>query len=236
MKTMRSYTRSSDEIRPLTIQTNVNMYAEGSVLISQGNTKVLISASVEAKQPPHLRHTDKGWLTAEYAMLPRATNTRNMRESSSAKRNGRTVEIQRLVGRALRCCVDLKKIGKNTITIDCDVIQADGGTRCASITGGYVALALALKKIKKLHALRFPMAAVSVGVVKGEVLADLDYSEDSNADTDMNLIMNDKNEFIEIQGSAEKNPFAHNELTQMLQVGKSAIESIMQIQQQAIDA
>ena len=211
---MRANNRKNNEIRKIKITNNFTIHAEGSVLIEIGDTKVICNATVEDKVPNFLKGKGQGWVTAEYAMLPRATNTRNRREIQVGRQNGRSVEIQRLIGRALRAAIDLKKLGERTITIDCDVIQADGGTRTASITGGYLAMELAITKLLNNNTLLenpiiSKVAAISVGKVHGELLLDLDYSEDCVADVDMNIIMNDKNEFIEIQGTGENLSLIH---------------------------
>ena len=201
------------------------------VLIEIGDTKVICNATVEDKVPNFLKGKGQGWVTAEYAMLPRATNTRNRREIQVGRQNGRSVEIQRLIGRALRAAIDLKKLGERTITIDCDVIQADGGTRTASITGGYLAMELAITKLLNNNTLLenpiiSKVAAISVGKVHGELLLDLDYSEDCVADVDMNIIMNDKNEFIEIQGTGENSTFNYGELLKFLDLSKIAFQDL----------
>jgi ribonuclease PH len=216
-------------------------HAEGSVLVEFGDTKVICTASVENKVPPFLRGEGQGWITAEYGMLPRSTGSRVGREAARGKQGGRTVEIQRLIGRSLRAAVDLKGLGEHTITIDCDVIQADGGTRTAAITGGCVALVDALnylveqKRLKK-SPLKQMVAAVSVGVYKGTPVADLDYPEDSDAETDMNVIMTDRGGFIEIQGTAEGEPFEQGELDAMLTLAKKAINELFEIQKKALEA
>lgn len=226
---MRSNNRKNDELREIKVTENFTMHAEGSVLIEFGNTRVICNATIEDKVPPFLRGKGQGWITAEYAMLPRATNTRNMRESQTGKQSGRSVEIQRLIGRSLRACIDLDKLGERTITVDCDVIQADGGTRTASITGGYIAVELAITKLLKSgiltqNPLISKVAAISVGKVKGEIMLDLDYSEDCMADVDMNVVMNNKNEFIEVQGTGEHDTFTYSELLQFLDLSKKAFD------------
>lgn len=226
---MRKNNRKNDEIREVKVVSNFTKYAEGSVLIELGDTKVICTATVEDKVPPFLKGQNRGWLTAEYSMLPRATNTRVKREISLGKQNGRTVEIQRLIGRSLRSCIDFNLLGERTIVIDCDVIQADGGTRTASITGAYLALELAIQKllddkIISKNPLISKVAAISVGIVRGEVLLDLDYSEDSIAEVDMNVIMNNKNEFIEIQGTGEEATFNYSELNSMLELSRKAFD------------
>ena len=231
---LREDGRKFDEERKIKITKNVNIYAEGSVLIEVGNTKVICTASVSDKVPSFLRGTGKGWVTAEYSMLPRATNTRTKRESSNGKLTGRTMEIQRLIGRSLRAAIDLKKLGERTIMIDCDVIQADGGTRTASITGGYLALELAVKKLldsgKILeNPIISKIAAISVGIVDGEVLLDLEYEEDSKAEVDMNIIMNDKEEFVEIQGTGEGKTFNIKELNALLEITHNAFNKLFSL-------
>ena len=210
------------------------MHPEGSVLIEFGNTKVICNATIEEKVPPFLKGKGTGWVTAEYSMLPRSTNTRNQREASKGKVTGRTMEIQRLIGRALRSSVNLQKLGERSIIIDCDVIQADGGTRTASITGGYIALEIAVKKLidsGKLSSspIISKVAAISIGKVRGEILLDLDYIEDSKADVDMNIIMNDKDEFIEIQGTGEESTFTQTDLLSFIEISKDAFSKLFSI-------
>ncbi len=224
--------RLSLDTRPITLETNVNRYAEGSVLIKAGNTHVLCTASVEESVPGWLKGKGQGWITAEYSMLPRATHTRSKRDRE--KVSGRTQEIQRLIGRALRSCVDLKLIGERSIMIDCDVMQADGGTRTASITGGCVALALALKKMG-IPGFIDSVSAISVGMKKGEVLVDLDYDEDSSCDVDMNFVMTGKGQFVEIQGTAEQNPFSKEDMDLMTAGAVSALAKIKKLQMNAIE-
>jgi ribonuclease PH len=220
-------------MREIRITRNFTKHAEGSVLVEFGDTKVICTASVETRVPGFLRGKGQGWVTAEYGMLPRSTGNRMDREASRGKQGGRTMEIQRLIGRSLRAAIDLKALGENSITIDCDVIQADGGTRTASITGGYVAMADAInymleKKMIKKSPLTRHIASVSVGVYKGVAVSDLDYIEDSDCDTDMNLIMDDSGGFIEIQGTAEgDDPFSAEQLTAMLALGKKSIEELI---------
>ncbi|WP_067140742.1 ribonuclease PH [Oceanivirga salmonicida] len=226
---MRANNRKNNEMRELKVTPNYTMHAEGSVLIEFGNTKVLCNATVEDKIPQFLRGQGKGWLTAEYSMLPRATNTRNKRESNMGKQTGRTIEIQRLIGRSLRACIDFEVLGEKTITIDCDVLQADGGTRTASITGGYLALELAIQKLlanKTLakNPLISKVAAISIGIIDGEMMLDLDYSEDSRAEVDMNIVMNNKNEFIEIQGTGENATFKYSDLLNFIEISKNAFD------------
>lgn len=237
---IRNDGRTPTQPRDLIITPNINMYAEGSALIETGNTKVICAASVEENVPPFLKGKGTGWVSAEYNMLPRATSTRNRRERNQI--GGRTLEIQRLIGRSLRSVVDFKALGERTVWIDCDVIQADGGTRTASITGGYVALMLALKKLQSemnLFKSAFPVtrqvAAISLGIVDGECLLDLDYSEDSNADVDLNVIMTDDKSIIEVQGTAEKEPFSRQQLNQMLDLAESGLEQHFSKQLNALD-
>ncbi|QUX93676.1 ribonuclease PH [Marinomonas sp. A3A] len=236
---MRPSGREADQLRPLKITRNFTKHAEGSVLIECGDTKVICTATVVHGVPRFLKGKGQGWITAEYGMLPRSTHSRVDREAARGKQTGRTVEIQRLIGRSLRAAVDLKKLGENTITIDCDVIQADGGTRTASITGGFVALADAMRVLvenKKIKAnpIVSQIAAISVGVYKGVPVLDLDYPEDSNAETDMNVIMNDKGGFIEIQGTAEGEAFSDEQMMGMLAVARKGIAEIMEIQRAAL--
>jgi ribonuclease PH len=227
----RSNNRKSNELRELTFEPNVNIHAEGSVLVSFGNTKVICTASIDTNVPRWMRGSDEGWVTAEYGMLPRSTNERMGREAARGKQSGRTQEIQRLIGRSLRQAVNLKYIKGKTINIDCDVIQADGGTRTASITGGCVALFLALKNHHDDHrAIKTHVAAVSLGVLNDQVILDLDYNEDSTAETDLNLVMTDSLELIEIQGTGEEAPFSKEQLNEMLEVGSSAISDIIEKQ------
>lgn len=236
---MRPSGRTASQIRPLTFTRQFTAHAEGSVLVEFGNTKVICTASVIEGVPRFMKGQGKGWVTAEYGMLPRATHNRNDREAARGKQGGRTMEIQRLIGRALRTAVDLKLLGENTITIDCDVIQADGGTRTASITGACVALVDALnfmraKGMIKTNPLNFMVAAVSVGIYKGTAVADLDYAEDSNAETDMNIVMTETGKVIEIQGTAEEAPFSFEEMQQMLDLGKHAIREIIDEQKRVL--
>ena len=237
---MRPSGRTSNQLRPITITRQYTKHAEGSVLIEFGETKVLCNASVVDGVPRFLKGKNQGWITAEYGMLPRATHTRNDREAARGKQSGRTQEIQRLIGRSLRAAVDLKKLGEVTITIDCDVIQADGGTRTASITGACVALVDALnwargKGIIKSNPLKFLIAAVSVGIYKGEAISDLEYVEDSAAETDMNVVMTETGKIIEIQGTAEGEPFSHEELIELLGLAKNSIREIVDVQKAALN-
>lgn len=226
--------RKNDEMREVRVTKNYIMHPEGSVLIEFGNTKVICNATVEEKIPPFLRGSGTGWITAEYSMLPRATNNRIQREASKGKVAGRTMEIQRLIGRALRSSIDLSKLGERTIIIDCDVIQADGGTRTASITGAYLAMELAIEKLiddGKLNEIPIisKVAAISVGKIKNDILLDLEYEEDSKADVDMNIIMNDKGEFIEIQGTGEEATFTQDDLMKFIAVSKNAFEKLFEL-------
>src|SRR5690554_7229950 len=238
---MRPSGRTAQQIRPVTITRHFTRHAEGSVLIEFGDTKVLCTASVDRSVPRFLKGKGQGWVTAEYGMLPRSTHSRMDREAARGKQGGRTVEIQRLIGRSLRAAVDLEALDEHTITIDCDVIQADGGTRTAAITGGCVALVDALnhlvanKRLKK-SPLKQMVAAVSVGVYKGMPVADLHYPEDSEAETDMNVIMTDQGGFIEIQGTAEGAPFEQTELDAMLTLARKAINQLFELQKEALSA
>ena len=219
--------RNHNQLREISIEPNVNIHAEGSVLITFGNTKVICNASIENNVPRWMKNSDEGWVTGEYGMLPRSTNERMGREAARGKQSGRTQEIQRLIGRSLRQAVNLKYLKGKTINIDCDVIQADGGTRTASITGGCVALFLAIKNHHDdQRAIKSYIAAVSLGIKNNKVLLDLNYEEDSTADTDLNIVMNDKDDLIEIQGTAEDAPFSKSELSDMLDLGSSAIAEI----------
>lgn len=231
--------RCSDDLRPITITRNFIKHAEGSVLIEFGDTRVICTASVEESVPPFLRGKGTGWVTAEYSMLPRATHTRSSREAAKGKQTGRTLEIQRLIGRSLRAVVDLSKLGERSIHIDCDVIQADGGTRTASITGAYVALIDALSILQKRGQIcgipiRESVAAVSVGIVKGEVLLDLNYPEDSAADVDMNFVMTSSDRFVEVQGTAEAEPFTIAQMDAMRELAMAGIRRLFAIQQEAL--
>lgn len=233
---MRIDNRENNQLRPISFVRNFTKHAEGAVLVSYGDTKVLCTASIETQVPRWLKGTGKGWITAEYGMLPRATHERTQREAAKGKQSGRTQEIQRLIGRSLRAMVDLEKLGENTIHIDCDVLQADGGTRTASITGAAVALVDALEKLqaaKKLKAdpLVGLVAAVSVGIKNGEVLLDLNYNEDSSCDTDLNVVMTQKGEFIEIQGTAEEKPFTRAQVDEMLAIAEEGIKQLIAEQQ-----
>lgn len=231
--------RAADQLRPISITRHYTKHAEGSVLVCFGDTKVLCNASVVEGVPRFLRGTDSGWLTAEYGMLPRSTGSRMNREATRGKQGGRTVEIQRLIGRSLRAAVDLTLLGEYTLTVDCDVIQADGGTRTASITGACVAIVDALRHLQREHALKTDplinmVASVSVGIYKGEAVLDLDYPEDSNADTDLNLVMTESGGLIEIQGTAEREPFTEEQFQQMLRLGKKGITDLIVAQREAL--
>ena len=236
---MRPSKRAPDQMRPIILTRNYTMHAEGSVLVEFGNTRVLCNASVEERVPGFLRGKGQGWVTAEYGMLPRSTSERMGREAARGKQGGRTMEIQRLIGRSLRAVVDMKKLGERTVTIDCDVIQADGGTRTASITGGFVALAEAIQKlltddVLKENPLTGSVASVSVGIYQGTPVLDLDYAEDSNAETDMNVVMTDTGQFIEVQGTAEGHPFSEQEMNQMLALAKAGISELCAHQKTAL--
>lgn len=237
----RPSARRPDELREIKFTRHFIKSAEGSVLVEYGHTKVICTASVAHGVPPFLKGKGQGWITAEYGMLPRATHDRTHREAARGKQTGRTMEIQRLIGRSLRNCVDLKLLGENTITLDCDVIQADGGTRTASITGACVALAEAVKMLKKRQAYENKsiftqlIASVSVGIYQGVPILDLDYIEDSQAETDMNIVMTQKGEFIEIQGTAESKPFQSHELTQLLELAQSGIRNLIQKQRALLE-
>lgn len=237
---MRHDGRSVRDLRKILLELDVNKYAEGSVLISFGDTKVLCTATIEEKVPPFLRGEGTGWVTAEYSMLPRATQERNRRESAKGKLSGRTMEIQRLIGRTLRSIIDLEKLGERSIVIDCDVLQADGGTRTASITGAFVALSLAIQRLMREHQLtenplREHLAAVSVGILAdGQCVVDLDYQEDSQAKVDMNLVMTESGQFVEIQGTGEEATFSGDELNTMLFYGKDAIQELINRQKEAL--
>ena len=238
---VRSGQRAANQMRPVRITRAFTMHAEGSVLIEFGNTKVLCTASVEEKVPPHKRGSGEGWVTAEYGMLPRATHTRNDREAARGKQSGRTQEIQRLIGRSLRAVFDLKRLGERTIQLDCDVLQADGGTRTASITGAYVAACDAVNQLLtsgKLAAspITAQVAAISVGMVQGTPLLDLEYNEDSACDTDMNVVMTGRGHFVEVQGTAEGAAFSRDEMNAMLALAEKGVDELMQLQRRALAA
>ena len=236
---MRPSNRAADEPRPIRITRQFTKHAEGSVLVEFGDTRVICTASVEERVPPFLKGKGQGWVTAEYGMLPRATHTRSSREASRGRQEGRTMEIQRLIGRALRSVVDLEALGERTITLDCDVIQADGGTRTAAITGGFVALADAVRhlisrKLIKKNPLHGQVASISVGIYRGEPVLDLDYAEDSEAETDMNVVMNDAGAFVELQGTAEGHAFRLEELQAMLDLARGGIEHLLRKQRETL--
>ena len=236
---MRPSGRTADQLREVKITRNFTKHAEGSVLVEFGDTKVICTASVDRGVPRFLKGSGQGWVTAEYGMLPRSTTERMGREAARGKQGGRTLEIQRLIGRSLRAAIDMKQLGENTINIDCDVIQADGGTRTASITGACVALVDAIRhmqrrKVIKGDPLLHMVAAVSVGIYKGSPVLDLDYKEDSSAETDMNVVMTDAGGFIEVQGTAEGSPFSQNEMTAMMALARSGIEEIVELQKKAL--
>lgn len=235
---MRPSRRKNDQIRELSIETDINKYAEGSCLIQIGNTHVLCTASIEEKTPPFLRNTGKGWVTAEYSMLPRSTHSRNQRPG--LKPNGRSLEIQRLIGRSLRSTINLSLLGERQIIVDCDVIQADGGTRCASITGGFVALRIAANKLLKERILHEDpifdsVSAISCGIYKGKVVTDLDYDEDSNCEIDANFVINSKGNIIEVQATAEDGELPFQDLSKMYELAKDSCDKIKQIQNIAIN-
>jgi len=236
---MRPACRGEHQVRPVTLTRHYTKHAEGSVLVEFGETKVLCTATIEEGVPRFLKGQGQGWVTAEYGMLPRATHSRNAREAAKGKQGGRTLEIQRLIARSLRAALDLKALGEFTITLDCDVLQADGGTRTASITGACVALADALNHLVSIGKLKAnPMkgmvAAVSVGIVKGEALCDLEYVEDSAAETDMNVVMTEDGRMIEVQGTAEGEPFTHDELLTLLSLARGGIDTLIQAQKAAL--
>ena len=239
MALIRSAGRTPEDIRRLTIEPHVSPYAEGSCLICVGNTHVICTASVDEKVPPFLRGAGRGWVTAEYGMLPRATHSRMDREAARGKQSGRTQEIQRLIGRSLRAIIDLEKLGERQIKIDCDVIRADGGTRTASITGAWVALSLAVEDLMQkglitAMPLRDQVAAISCGLVAGEALADLDYNEDSNAETDANFVLTASGGIVEIQGTAEQHPFSETQLMEMMALAKKGCQHLFEVQMQAV--
>ena len=238
---MRPSGRNPDQLREIRFTRQFTKHAEGSVLVEFGDTKVLCTASISPSVPPFLRDKGQGWVTAEYGMLPRSTNSRMPREAARGKQTGRTVEISRLIGRCLRASIDLKQLGEHTITIDCDVLQADGGTRTASISGGFVALTDAVNSLLRAEILsRNPIssfvASISVGLYQNSAVLDLDYAEDSQAETDMNVIMNEHGEFIEVQGTAEGAPFSQTQLQEMLALADQGIGSIIEQQKQCLAA
>ena len=231
--------RSANDMRPVEITTGVNIYAEGSALIKVGNTQVICTASLEDRVPPFLRDTNQGWITSEYGMIPRATDQRTQREATKGKASGRTQEIQRLIGRSLRSVADLKALGSRTLWIDCDVIQADGGTRTASITGAFVAMALAMAKMKTRNQiagqpLRGMVAATSVGLVGGAACLDLSYAEDSQADVDMNVVRTDGGRYVEVQGTGEKTPFSPEEMMAMLELAAHGTNVLFEQQRKTL--
>jgi len=236
---MRPSGRTPDELRPVRLTRHYTKHAEGSVLVEFGDTKVICTASVDESVPRFLRGKGRGWVTAEYGMLPRSTGSRMNREAAGGRQGGRTVEIQRLIGRALRAAVDMEALGERTIQLDCDVIQADGGTRTAAITGAFVALCDAVAELERTRSIRRDavhgmVASVSVGIVDGEPVLDLDYAEDSTAETDMNVVMNDQGAFIEVQGTAEGHAFRRAELDTMLDLATSGVERLMTAQREAL--
>jgi len=226
--------RGPDQLRNVVLVANFTEHAEGSVLCSFGRTRVLCTATAEERVPSHVKGSGRGWITAEYGMLPRSTHTRTDREAAKGKQSGRTQEIQRLIGRSLRAAVDLHALGERQILVDCDVIQADGGTRTAAITGSYVALGIALKRMQREKALRAPVAAVSIGFLSGQVLLDLDYEEDFAAEVDMNVVGNAAGELLEVQGTAEKRPFTPAQLTSMVSLAQKGLTELHQKQLAAI--
>jgi ribonuclease PH len=235
---MRPSGRAQDELRAVSLERHYTRHAEGSVLVCFGDTKVICTASVEDRVPPFLRGRGQGWVTAEYGMLPRATDERSGREAARGRQGGRTLEIQRLIGRSLRGVVDLAALGERTITLDCDVIQADGGTRTAAITGSYVALVDAVRTRSRGGAkspIHGQVAAVSVGIFQGQPVLDLDYAEDKDAETDLNVVMNDNGAFIEIQGTAEGHAFRRSELDAMLELAQSGVVSLLEKQRDALE-
>ena len=236
---MRPSGRAPEQLRPIRLTRQFTRHAEGSVLVEFGETRVICTASVEERVPPFLKGKGQGWITAEYGMLPRATHTRSPREAARGAQSGRTQEIQRLIGRSLRACADLAALGERTITIDCDVIQADGGTRTAAITGSYVALAdacdaLVARRVLSASPLHGQVAAVSVGICRGTPVLDLDYAEDSSAETDMNVVMKDGGTFVEVQGTAEGHAFRRQELDALLDLAASGIGELLALQRQAL--
>ncbi len=236
---IRNDGRTPNQMRAVSIKKHFIKHAEGSVLIQVGNTQIICNASVEDKVPPFLRDKKQGWVTAEYSMLPRSTHTRTPRESSRGKVSGRTQEIQRLIGRSLRTVVDMEQLGERTLWIDCDVIQADGGTRTASITGAFVAMCLALKQLKKdkqidVIPIKDFVAATSVGILNGKKILDLDYSEDSEAEVDMNIVKTGSGGFVEVQGTAEREPFSDKDMTALLSLAHKGIKELIVLQKKAI--
>jgi len=237
---MRPSGRKPDELRSVSLEPGYTRHAEGSVLACFGETRVLCTASIEPRVPPWLKGRGTGWVTAEYGMLPRATHSRSPREATRGKQSGRTLEIQRLIGRSLRAVVDMRALGERTITIDCDVLQADGGTRTAAITGGYVSLWLAARRLEQSREIRSmpihgQVAAVSVGIFAGSTVLDLDYAEDSEAETDMNVVMNEAGAFIEVQGTAEGHAFKRSELDRLLDLAAAGIRQLLDAQLKALE-
>ncbi len=238
---MRPSGREPDELRNIVLTCHYTKHAEGSVLVEFGDTRVICTASIEDRVPPFLKGKGSGWITAEYGMLPRSTHERMGREAARGKQGGRTLEIQRLIGRSLRAALSLEALGERTLTVDCDVIQADGGTRTASITGGFVAVALAVRRLMKLKKIKTDpihgqIASVSVGIYQGIPVLDLDYKEDSDAETDMNVVMNDAGAFVEVQGTAEGHAFRREELDAMLLLAEKGIQDLMEHQRLALEA
>ncbi|TAL17502.1 ribonuclease PH [bacterium] len=236
---MRIDGRKADELRPVRIVKSFLKYAEGSALVEMGNTKVICTASIEEGVPSFLKNTGSGWITAEYGMLPRATLTRSAREAAKGKQSGRTLEIQRLIGRSLRSVIDMNCLGERTIKIDCDVIQADGGTRVASVTGSYVALVEALRKMKQKNLIsrlpiKTPVAAVSAGIIGGRPVLDLCYEEDSSAFVDLNVVMTGEGEFVELQGTGEDRPFSKKDLADLLELATAGIARLIEIQKETL--
>jgi len=236
---MRSGGRNPDSMRAVRVELDYTKHAEGSMLITVGDTRVVCTCSVEDKVPPFLNRMNQGWITAEYGMLPRSTTTRSPREAARGRQSGRTVEIQRLIGRSLRSVVNMSLLGNRTLLIDCDVLQADGGTRSASVTGAFMALAMAIDKLMTRRLLEFSpvldfVAATSVGLIDSVPYLDLDYAEDSKAEVDMNLVMTGKGRFVEIQGTAEKTPFSSEQLQQLLSLGSTGINQLVEIQREAL--
>jgi len=231
---MRPSGRAPDQLRKVSLEPGFSRHAEGSCLVKFGDTHVLCTASVDDKVPPWMRNSQRGWVTAEYGMLPRSTHTRTDREAARGKQSGRTQEIQRLIGRSLRAVVDLGAMGERQINIDCDVLQADGGTRTAAITGGYAALGIALRRMQREKALRAPVAAISVGILAGQALLDLDYEEDFSAEVDMNVVGNAAGELLEVQGTAEKRPFTPGQLAEMVALAQKGLAELHQKQLAAI--
>ena len=236
---MRPSGRAPEQMRPISFTPNFTMHAEGSVLVAFGNTKVICTASIEERQPRWMRDEERGWVTAEYGMLPRSTHSRMGREAARGGQGGRTMEIQRLIGRALRASVDLEKLGPRTVTLDCDVIQADGGTRTAAISGAFVALSQALAGLRRAGGIENDpivgnVASVSVGIYDGIPVLDLDYTEDSGAETDMNVVMDSQGRFIEIQGTAEGVPFSEQEMSRMLDLARAGVAQIISAQNEVL--